>query len=334
MIETLAAARPAGRRAAWLLVAGLIAAALLYLSLRGIQWQEVGRTLKHARPAGIAGGAALVTVTLFIRALRWHVLLASGGPVEFTAAFWANAAGLFGNNFLPARAGEVVRTVMIASRTPLSNAYVLTTAVAERIGDAVVLAVITTAVLLSIPSPPGWLAHAARPFALVGLIGVVAIGVLPLLGAPGRAALERAPVPHALRARIAGAMDDALRGLRAFHDARRLAAFFVLSISIWCIDAFGTVVVGRALGLEMPLTVAFLLIAALGVASAIPSTPGYVGVYQFVAVTVLTPFGFSRENAIAYILVAQAVTVVVIAVWGSLGLLRYRRPRRERRDRR
>ena len=31
------------------------------------------------------------------------------------------------------------------------------------------------------------------------------------------------------------------------------------------------------------------------------------GIYQFVAVSVLTPFGFSRTDAIAYILVAQAL---------------------------
>ena len=39
----------------------------------------------------------------------------------------------------------------------------------------------------------------------------------------------------------------------------------------------------------------------MGLASALPSTPGYVGIYQFVAVSVLTPFGFSRTDAIAYI---------------------------------
>ena len=65
----------------------------------------------------------------------------------------------------------------------------------------------------------------------------------------------------------------------------------------------------------------------MGLGSALPSTPGYVGIYQFVAVTVLTPFGFSRTDAIAYILVAQALGYVVIGIWGSIGLLKYRRSR-------
>jgi uncharacterized membrane protein YbhN (UPF0104 family) len=65
--------------------------------------------------------------------------------------------------------------------------------------------------------------------------------------------------------------------------------------------------------------------AGLGLGSSIPSTPGYVGIYQFVAVSILTPFGISREGAIAYILVSQAIMYVVIGVLGAIGLYRHRR---------
>ena len=78
----------------------------------------------------------------------------------------------------------------------------------------------------------------------------------------------------------------------------------------------------RARSLAVASVLAFLLITGLSVGTALPSTPGYVGIYQFVAVTVLTPFGFSRTDAIAYILVAQALMYVVIGFWGSLGLFR------------
>jgi uncharacterized membrane protein YbhN (UPF0104 family) len=47
-----------------------------------------------------------------------------------------------------------------------------------------------------------------------------------------------------------------------------------------------------------------------------------VGVYQFVAVTVLTPFGFSQSDAIAYILLFQAMTYVVFLFFGLIGLWR------------
>jgi uncharacterized membrane protein YbhN (UPF0104 family) len=215
---------------------------------------------------------------------------------------------------------------MISSRSGLGNAYVLATALSERIADAIVLAVISAIVLLALPSPPGWLAGAAVPVAVIGLAGAAAIAVLPFLGSAGRAVIARAPMPPALRPRVVTAMERALSGMRAFHDVRRLTGFLALAVVIWVLDAAGTVIGGAALGLHIPPPAAFLLIAGLSLGSALPSTPGYIGIYQFVAVSVLTPFGFSRADAIAYILVAQALMYVVITVWGSLGLLRRRRP--------
>jgi len=85
------------------------------------------------------------------------------------------------------------------------------------------------------------------------------------------------------------------------------------------------VIGGSSLGLTSPFPVAFLLIAGLGLGSALPSTPGYVGIYQFVAVSVLTPFGFSKTDAIAYILLAQAISYLLVGFWGTIGLMRYRR---------
>ena len=81
-----------------------------------------------------------------------------------------------------------------------------------------------------------------------------------------------------------------------------------------------------ALGFDMPLRVAFLLIAALGLGSALPSTPGYVGIYQFVAVTVLTPFGFSRNRRDRLHPGGPGAHVRGDWLLGVLGFWRYRWP--------
>ena len=317
-----------GRRAVSFSVAALLAAVLLYYSLRGIEWRQVALIAAGARPGLLCLAVTMGTTTLFLRACRWRILLNAEGAVGVSTTFWATAGGYFGNNFLPARAGELVRTYMISSRSTLGNTYVLATALSERVADAVALVVISALVLLTLPAPPGWLAGTARPFAILGLLGALAIAVLPLLGSVAGSAIERAPLPHDLRRRLMAVMEHGLRGMRAFHNTRRLSGFLGLTVLIWCLDALGTVIGGAALGLRIPMPVAFLLIAGLGLGSALPSTPGYVGIYQFVAVTVLTPFGFSRNDAIAYILVAQTLMYVVIGFWGSLGLWHYRRTRR------
>jgi len=314
---------PAGKSAKVLslAVAAGLAAVLLYYSLRGVEWREVARIIRSAAPGGLLLTLAIGTVTLFLRACRWRVLLNAEGDVSVATAFWATAAGYFGNNFLPARGGELVRTFLISSRCGLASSFVLATALSERVADAVALVIITGIVLLVVPAQPGWLAGAARPFAILGLIGGLIIAVLPFLGSVGESVIEKAPVPHAWRPRLLRILDHGLRGIRAFHDGRRLAAFLAFTILIWSLDATAVVIAAVALGFRMPISVAFLLIAGLGVGTALPSTPGYVGIYQFVAVTVLTPFGFSRTD------VAQVLSNIVIGIWGSLGLWRYRQTR-------
>jgi glycosyltransferase 2 family protein len=312
-----------------LVIGAVLAAVLLYYSLRGIRWREVAHIAGSARPGRLALACAMSSVTLFLRACRWRILLNAEGAVSVSTAFWATSAGYFGNNFLPARAGELVRTFMVSSRTALESPYVLATALSERAADAVVLVLISAVVLLTLPAPPGWLAGAIRPLAILALLGALGIAILPLLGSIGRSAIERMPLPGALRPKLLAALEQGLRGMRAFHHARRLSSFLGLTLLIWGLDAFGTVIAASALGFNFPITVALLLIAGLALGSALPSTPGYVGIYQFVAVTVLMPFGFSRTDAIAFILIAQATGYVVIGVWGALGLWRYRVARRQ-----
>ncbi len=313
------------QRLAWTVSGLLLAAVFLYYALRGVDLHALGETLASAHPGLVVVTCVLSSVTLFVRAVRWQVLLNSEGHVAFGTVFWATAAGYFGNNFLPARAGELVRTLLVTWSSPLDGAYVLATALAERVTDAIVLVLIASIVLMLFPGHAGWLAGAARPFALAGVCGAVVVAVLPLTGTLPHRMVCAIPMPASLQPRAVRAVDAAIRGLRAFHSASRLAWFIALTGFIWTVDALTAVVAATAIGLHLSLPIAFLLLSALGVASALPSTPGYVGIFQFVSVMVLSPFGFSRAQAIGLVLVLQAASYAVNAVWGSIGLARYRR---------
>jgi uncharacterized membrane protein YbhN (UPF0104 family) len=232
--------------------------------------------------------------------------------------------------FLPARAGELVRTMMISGSSNLRKSFVLTTALAERMADAIALVLISAGVLVMLPSKPAWLAGAAKVFGVIGSCGVMAIVLIPKLERFWKHLMELLRLPASLQARIAGLLDGVCLGLRSFHDAGRVMAFVALTMIIWCMDAVSTVVGGAALGLTIDIGVAFLLIAGLGLGSAIPSTPGYVGVYQFIAVTILVPFGLSRTDAIAYILFSQATVYAVMTFWGVLAFTQLRRGDRNR----
>src|SRR5450755_141071 len=143
--ETVETPRP--RAIYWVVSLGL-AGVFLYYSLRGIEWKSVWATLKSARPLVVVLAYGIMSVALFLRSYRWRVLLSSQRQVSVPLAFWATSAGYLGNNVLPARAGEVVRTLMISRRSGMSKAFVLTTALSERVVDAIALVTISAVVLL------------------------------------------------------------------------------------------------------------------------------------------------------------------------------------------
>ena len=71
-------------------------------------------------------------------------------------------AGYLGNNFLPARAGELVRTFLISRRSSLSKTYVLTTALSERLMDVIALVLGSSIVLLRMDMKVPWMENLSR----------------------------------------------------------------------------------------------------------------------------------------------------------------------------
>jgi len=268
---------------------------------------------------------AMGTAAYFLRGLRWLVLLNTQQKLPVFRVFEANSAGYLGNNVLPARAGELIRTAMISSQSGVSKTFVLTTALAERLMDAIVLVIAGTVVLHLVPDKPEWLQHLATPLLAIACIGAVLLFGTPLLEGTAKRWVKALPLPENLSQRLSAMIEHIAAGVRSFHDPISFAQFLLLTVGIWSLDAIGSVILATSLGMKMSFIAALLMLVGLALGSALPSTPGYVGIYQFVVVTVLRPFHFTREQAIAFSLVAQAGSVFITVVLGSYWLVRYRK---------
>ncbi|MDL1900494.1 flippase-like domain-containing protein [Anaerolineae bacterium CFX9] len=311
------------RKIPWtFVIAVILAVVLLYLALRNVDWDEMLTTLRSGRVEFLAAGAASLVFAYLLRSLRWRVLLTAEKPLSVETVFWGTWVGYLGNAVLPARAGELIRSFLIARRGDLNVAYVLATAVTERIFDAIVLVLLVFGSVFALPSVPDWLTNASLVMGVVGIVGIIALFLTPRLEPFFRGILMRLPLPHGLREKLLDLMSRFLVGMRAFQQPRRALFFTALTIVIWSVDVIVAMCVAGAFGMTFTIPQTLLLLAALGLSSAAPSTPGYVGIYQFVAVTVLPPFGFTESQAIAFILAFQAVTYLMVLFWGGVGLWR------------
>jgi uncharacterized membrane protein YbhN (UPF0104 family) len=137
--------------------------------------------------------------------------------------------------------------------------------------------------------------------------------------------IDRLSLPERVSSKITEQTSRFLVGMRSLHSVRRMFLFILLTGVIWLTDGLGVLIGVRIISQSLNLGQALILLAALGLSSAVPSTPGYIGVYQFVAVTVLMPYGFSRGEALAYILIAQVLSYAGVSFWGLLGLWQIKR---------
>jgi glycosyltransferase 2 family protein len=305
-----------------LVLPALLAVVLLYFAFRGVHWGDLLDTIRHGRPQFVALAFLGTSCTYLLRGVRWRILLSVERDVSIITTFFAVVVGYLGNYVLPARAGEIIRSVLIARKTSMSTSYVLATAITERIMDTVTLVLISVVALMTIKNMPVWLLTSAKVMAVVACGGLAFVFFAPWFEPLLRRVLHRLPFPGSLEDRLDALLSQFLFGMRALHAPLRALSFLGLSFPIWIGDGLVTVSVAAALRLSLSIPQGLLLLAALGLASAAPSTPGYVGVFQFVAVTVLVPFGFTHSHALAYIISYQAVIYVVVLVWGPIGLWR------------
>jgi glycosyltransferase 2 family protein len=304
----------------YLLFAVLLAAGLLYLALRDISWQEMLNAVSHTRIEFVILYFILGSCSVFMRGLRWGVLLSAQKKIKPLTMFWATSIGYLGNTILPARAGEVIRSLMLGSRENISKSYVFATAITERILDVIILVLLGVFCIPAIGTMPPGMDSAMRVMGILGVVAVIILFLAPRFSNLITRFMTWLPVPEKIKHPLTGFLNEFLLGAQAFLNPGRAAGFAGYSAILWFLDATGAIMMSYALNFHFNYPQAFVLLMAMGLSSAIPSTPGYVGIYQYVAVMLLPLYGISRSEALTYILVMQLVNISIILVWGLIGL--------------
>jgi uncharacterized protein (TIRG00374 family) len=304
----------------------VLAAALLVLFFRGIDWRALGQALGGARTLPLSG-LVLVTLAVYaMRAWRWGDLLAPLGRVGYADLFSATMVG-FASGLLVPRAGELLRPWLISRRHPISTSAGFATIILERLIDLITVLALFAVYLFVLPTPAAQIEGRLMDLIKLGgaATGLGALGVLAFLialhsnaervvGAVERL-LARAPrwIAEPL-GRILQAFSEGLAVLRApFPHLAKIAG---QSLVIWLLIGLGFHLNHQAFGIDLPFHATFLLIAFLVVGVAIP-TPGMVGGFHaFYLIALSQVFGVDRTAAAAAGIAAHALTNLPILVFG------------------
>lgn len=292
----------------------------LYLAIRGVRWNEFVTTVLNCQVEYLVPAIAISLISFMVRSQRWGILLREKQKVSASTLFWATGTGYLGNNFLPFRAGELIRSVVLGQKTGISKVYVFATALTERVIDALFLILLGLLLIPTIGKVPSWLPPAMRVLGILGLVALIVLLFAPRLEKVINSIIDHLPFPTKWRPSLIKMLEQFLQGASSFHKPRRSVLFLLLTCLIWLLDGSSMMLSAKAFSINISLIQSLLLLVGLGLSSAIPSAPGYIGIYQFVAVNILAIYGYPKSQALAFIIVAQAIGMLLTLVWGMVGL--------------
>ncbi|GMU39559.1 MAG: hypothetical protein AMXMBFR23_04250 [Chloroflexota bacterium] len=294
-----------------------VSVAFLVLLLAQVDRQETLDALRGMDARWFAPALALLAASVVVRSERWAVILRPVVPLTTREAATLVTIGLAANNVFPARAGEVVRAVLIRRRHGGSSATAIGTIVVERILDGLVLALFlagTVALAGSTPALRVFAAIAAAGFG-AGTLVVLGLGLWPARGRALLAVLLRF-APGALRVRVEAVLGRFLEGLVLLRGGGAWARVLSLTLLTWLLEAASYWMVGRSFGLDLSPALYLGVCGAANLAIAAPSTSGGIGPYEFFAREVVVRFGATAAAGTAFALVLHVFVLLPIAVAG------------------
>jgi uncharacterized protein (TIRG00374 family) len=310
----------------------IIAAVFLFIAFKGIHPQELWNVLRSTSPVWALIFAFSVTLSHFIRAYRWKLLLENVKPdISVHHSFAAVMIGYGINNVVP-RLGEISRAVFLGQYEGISRLSALGSIVLERMidlllfGAAVLIAgfLYNGDIYLHFP----WL---KMTFVIGGMLFLATLLFLLLLVWKGEY-LDK--MMHGKLGKLFPSAADRLQkisfrliqGFASLADTKTKILVAVSSILIMLNYALSSLIGFQMLNLpinDFSGAWIFMSISAIGVM--IP-TPGGIGSYHTITKAALTTlFKIPTPVAVAYAVVSHGISYLLTTIISILYFFLFRK---------
>ncbi len=251
-----------------------------------------------------------------MRALQWQGALPERVP--FRERYHLLAIGVFVNNVLPGKLGDLTRSFLMARTRNLPFATALGSVAVCKLLEFYALMLILAAALLS----P--LSHALKPF-LGGLkwallaLALLSMFLWILSRSAGRWSARLAASKHRW-GWIARPLGQLHSGLGAARSSRRLAWVGLLSIPPVLAPAMGYGFGLEAIGVSGGLFVGPLVLGTIALGQ-VPGLPATIGIYYLLTSWIARALGAPEEAAAAYAALTHLASLTTLLLLGTASVL-------------
>jgi glycosyltransferase 2 family protein len=288
-----------------------ISAASLVWVLSRFPYALLGEHLRTMDWTWAAVAVFFEVLIYFIDAWRWAVLLQPVGAPSFKLCLQAVFVGVFGNDVLPAKAGELVRCFLLSYETEVSLSLALTSDVILRVMDGAWMAIVYLVITLQIGTHVGVSRVMWAFSAGVAVISAVILYVL----------FHRQHAHHFVRnTKWAMRFIHLLDEIHRLGDWRELGAAMWISALYWMAQVVAIWALTRADKFDIGLSGAAFVLVVKAVGTLVPLAPANVGTFQTTIIYALGLLLVERPNAQIFAEIMFFFLTIPGAVGGAIAL--------------
>ncbi len=301
---------------ALLVLAGLaLGGGLIVVLLRSVNVAQLGDDFTRVDYRWLALALVAFVVNLLFKVPRWALLFGEDAP-GFDTLFGAINVGYAVNSLLPARLGDFVRAYWVRDRAGISMVQTLSTIALERVTDGITVLLLFLVLAPTVAFPANLRASAFG----VGVLFVAALVAMLLLAygvdRENRFSRRLSRVEESRWGIVGRAVRQFIVGLGALRSRRAILLLILYTAIIWGSNALLLWFVLRAFDIGAPVAAGVLGNSVVSLGMTVPSTPGYVGVFDYLIVLTLGLYGVRKTPALAAALVFHAIAFVPVTLIG------------------
>ena len=299
----------------------IISVAAVVVAIYQIDWVELWKCILALNPFYFVMGCLFTQLEMICGAWRWGGLIKPIKQVNLSVTYRYYMIGYLFNQILPARPGEIIRSVLFAKNNNLSKISILSLSILEKAADVCCLAVfmVFLAVLMEVPRGIFW----------TGILGGFLAGILILIlfrfvrkknDSQISLPLFSRFLPMRLQTIFEQSLSNGLAGMGVLESTGSIIMLIGSSVLLWVFGMIVTICFLNAFCLNLPWYVSIFVLVVTNLGMMVPSSPGAIGVAHLLYILALAPFGVDKTTALAVGVVIHGTAYLQIILIGVVSL--------------
>ncbi len=295
-----------------LVVTNAASLGVLIWVLHDVKLAEIWAEIKQMHWGWVALAVVSDIMVYVLQGWRWTILLRPISDIPIMRSVRAIYVGLYANEVLPFRTGEIIRCYLQSRWGHLPFSVVLSSIAIERIFDGIWLVLYLSIVVQFVDLP-----RRVRDggYALILVVGLLAAALGFIIAFQKKAKELAAHWKWGDKAKVFIEDLQAMGGSRSFFQswAASLPHLLSMTIPIYCVlKAYGLT------GFSILDAAVINVIVRLG--TVVPGAPGNLGVYQGLIVLSLVFFGVDENVAKRFSLIVWGIVTLPLLIAGLVAL--------------